>query len=116
MYATLVFVLRQLMPMQGDVAVAGSTLAVAALANPMRNRIQRVVDRRFNRTHTDAARTLSEFTDTLRRATDLDAVTAQLHTAVERTFQPEHLSVWVRQPEFKPGHAFHERASARPDT
>ncbi len=95
-YATLVFVLRQLMPLQGDLAVAGSTLAVAALANPMRNRIQRTVDRRFNRTHTDAAQALSEFTDTLRRATDLDAVSAQLHHAVERTFQPERLSVWVR--------------------
>lgn len=95
-YATLVFVLRQLMPLQGDVAVAGSTLAMAALANPMRSRIQRAVDRRFNRTHTDAARALSEFTDTLRRATDLDAVAAQLHSAVERTFQPERLSVWVR--------------------
>ena len=71
-YATLVFVLRQLMPLQGDLAVAGSTLAVAALANPMRNRIQRAVDRRFNRTHTDAARALSEFTDTLRTATDLE--------------------------------------------
>ncbi len=95
-YATLVFVLRQLLPLQGDLAVAGSTLAVAALANPMRNRIQRAVDRRFNRTHTDAAQALSEFTDTLRRATDLGAVSAQLHSAVERTFQPERLSVWVK--------------------
>jgi hypothetical protein len=62
----------------------------------MRNRIQQAVDRRFNRTHTDAAQALSEFTDTLRKATDLDAVAAQLHGAVERTFQPERLSVWVR--------------------
>jgi hypothetical protein len=96
LYATLVFVLRQLLPLQGDLAVAGSTLAVAALANPMRNRIQQAVDHRFNRTHTDAAQALSEFTDTLRRATDLGAVSAQLHSAVERTFQPEGLSVWVR--------------------
>lgn len=95
-YATLVFVLRQLLPLQGDLAVAGSTLAVAALANPMRNRIQQAVDRRFNRTHTDAAQALSEFTDTLRKATDLGAVSAQLHSAVERTFQPERLSVWVK--------------------
>ena len=95
-YATLVFGLRQLMPMQGDVAVAGSTLGVAALANPLRHRIQRAVDRRFNRTHSDAARTLSEFTDTLRRATDLEAVALQLHQAVDRTFQPERLSFWVR--------------------
>lgn len=96
MYATLVFVLRQLMPLQGDLAVAGSTLGVAALANPMRHRLKRAVDRRFNRTQVDAARTLSEFTDTLRRATDPDAVAAQLHSAVEGTFQPERLSVWVR--------------------
>jgi hypothetical protein len=98
MYATLVFVLRQLMPMQGDLAVAGSTLGVAALANPMRHRIQRAVDLRFNRTHTDAARTLAEFTDTLRTASDLKAVAAGLQGAVERTFQPERLSVWVRSP------------------
>lgn len=95
-YAALVFVLRQLMPLQGDVAVAGSTLAVAALANPMRNRIQRSVERRFNRTHTDAAQALSEFSDTLRRATDLNVVATELQGAVARTFQPEHLSVWVK--------------------
>ena len=95
-YAALVFVLRQLLPLQGDLAVAGSTLAVAALANPMRSRIQRGVNRRFNRTHTNAAQGLSEFTDTLQSATDLDAVAAQLHSAVERTFQPERLSVWVK--------------------
>jgi hypothetical protein len=97
-YATLVFVLRQLLPMQGDLAVAGSTLGVAALANPMRHRIQRAVDLRFNRTHSDAARTLSEFTKTLRTAGDLKAVTTELHSAVERTFQPDRLSVWVRSP------------------
>ena len=96
LYAVLVFGLRQMMPLQGDLAVAGSTLAVAALANPTRNRIQRAVDRRFNRSHTDAVRALSEFTDTLRRATDLDAVAAQLHSALDRTFQPERLSIWVR--------------------
>jgi hypothetical protein len=97
-YATLVFVLRQLMPLQGDLAVAGSTLGVAALANPMRNRIQRAVDLRFNRTHTDAARTLADFTKTLRTASDLKAVATELQGAVERTFQPERLSVWVRSP------------------
>jgi len=96
LYATLVFVLRQLLPAQGDMAVAGSTLAVAALANPMRNRIQQAVDRRFNRTHTDAAQALSEFIETLRRATDLGAVSVHLHGVVERTFQPERLSIWVR--------------------
>ncbi len=95
-YATLVFVLRQLMPMQGDLAVAGSTLGVAALANPMRHRIQRAVDRRFNRTHTDAARTLSEFTNTLRTASDLNLVTSELQGAIARTFQPDRVSIWMR--------------------
>jgi hypothetical protein len=97
-YATLVFALRQLMPLQGDLAVAGSTLGVAALASPMRHRIQRAVDRRFNRTHTDAARTLSEFTNTLQTTTSLKAVATELHSAVERAFQPDRLSVWVRSP------------------
>jgi hypothetical protein len=97
-YAALVFVLRQLMPMQGDLAVAGSTLGVAALASPMRHRIQRAVDVRFNRTHTDAARTLSEFTNTLQTTTSLKAVATELQIAVERAFQPDSLSVWMRSP------------------
>jgi hypothetical protein len=95
-FAVLVFVLRELTPGQGDLAVAGSTLGVAALANPMRIRIQRAVDLRFNRTYTDTARTLSEITNTLRTTSDLDAVVTQLHSAVERSFQPASLSVWVR--------------------
>jgi len=97
-YATLVVVLRQLMPMQGDLAVAGSTVGVAALANPMRQRIKRAVDLRFNRSHIDAARTLSEFTNTLRIASDLNVVATELHGVVARTFQPDRLSVWVRSP------------------
>jgi hypothetical protein len=96
LYVTLVVVLRQLMPMQSDLAVAGSTLGVAALANPMRQRLQRAVELRFNRSHTDAARTLSEFTNTLQTATGLKAVSTELQGAVERTFQPDRLSVWVR--------------------
>jgi hypothetical protein len=95
-YATLVFLLRQLMPLQGDLAVAGSTLGVAALANPMRNRLQRLMDHRFNRTHADAARTLSLFTNTLQTATGLKAVSTELQRAVERTFQPDGVSLWVR--------------------
>jgi hypothetical protein len=96
LYAALVFLLRQLTPTQGDLAVAGSTLGVAALANPMRRRIQHLVDLRFNRSHTDAARTLTQFTHTLRTATDLEAVASELQAAVARTFQPDRVSVWVR--------------------
>jgi hypothetical protein len=95
-YAALVFVLRELMPLQGDLAVAGSTLGVAALANPLRTRIQRAVDFRFNRTHADAERTLSEFSKTLRIASDSGAVIAQVQSAVERSFEPDSFSVWMR--------------------
>jgi hypothetical protein len=95
-YAALVFLLRQLTPMQGDLAVAVSTLGVAALANPLRRRIQRAVEYRFNRSHADASRTLTDFTETLRVATDLRAVANELQGAVTRTFQPARLSVWVR--------------------
>jgi hypothetical protein len=96
LYAALVFLLRQLTPTQGDLAVAGSTLGVAALANPVRRRIQGLVDLRFNRSHTDAARTLTEFIHTMRTATDLEAVATELQGTVARTFQPDRLSVWVR--------------------
>ena len=95
-YAALVFLLRGLMPLQGDLAVAGSTLGVAAVANPIRKSIQRAVDLRFNRTHTDTARALSEFTNTLRGAFDPEGVISQLQTAVDRSFQPDSLSVWTR--------------------
>jgi hypothetical protein len=97
-YAALVFVLRELIPLPGDLAVAGSTLGVAALANPMRHRIQRAVDLRFNRSHADAARTLSEFTNTLQTTASLKAVATELQNAVERTFQPDSCSVWMRSP------------------
>ena len=95
-YAGLIFLLRELMPMQGELAVAGSTLGVAALANPLRNRIQLAVERRFNRSHADTARTLSEFTDTLRGTSDPEGVIAQLQSAVGRSFQPDSFSVWMR--------------------
>lgn len=101
-YAALIFLLRQLTPMQGDLAVAASTLGVAALANPMRRRIQRAVEHRFYRTHADASQTLTEFTETLRIATDLRAVATELQGAVTRTFRPERLSVWVRAAQKRP--------------
>jgi uncharacterized protein YigA (DUF484 family) len=62
----------------------------------MRRRIQHLVDLRFNRSHTDAARTLTQFIHTLRTATDLQAVASELQAAVARTFQPDRVSVWVR--------------------
>jgi len=78
------------------VGVAASTLIAAALFNPLRKRIQHVVDRRFNRARYDAEATVAAFTARLRDAVEIDAVRADLLDAVNRAVQPTHASVWIR--------------------
>jgi hypothetical protein len=94
-YAGLVLLATRVLGFTAPVAVAASTLAAVALFTPVRRRVQRIVDRRFNRARYDADRTLAAFAARLQDAVDLDSVRTDLITAVHQALEPAHASVWL---------------------
>jgi len=104
-YFGLVFILQSLVRALGGqisqtpLVIVGSTLVIAALFQPLRRRIQQVIDRRFYRRKYDAAKTVEAFSATLRNELDLSQLREHLITVVQETMQPTHVSLWLRPPD-----------------
>jgi uncharacterized membrane-anchored protein len=94
-YVGMVALTTGLLPFSSPVGVAASTLAAVALFTPVRRRVQRLVDRRFNRARYDAQATVTAFASRLQATTDLDAVRGELLLAVHTAIEPTHVSVWI---------------------
>lgn len=95
-FFVVVTVLSSFLPATSELAVAGSTLAVAALFNPMRRRLQVWVDRRFNRTRFDAQQEVDRFAERLRTTHQIDGVAGEVIGVINRTMQPTSAAIWVR--------------------
>lgn len=96
-YFAAITVLTSILPAESELAVAGSTLAVAALFNPVRKRILRAVDRRFNRSRYDLEQVVDRFSRSLRSRVDRDDVVGAWIGVVSETMQPSSVGVWMRQ-------------------
>jgi hypothetical protein len=95
LYAALVLVATQVLRFHSTVTVAAATLAAAALFTPLRRRVQRLVDRRFNRARYDADRTVAAFAAQLKDALDPGSVRDDLIAVVDNALEPAHVSVWI---------------------
>jgi hypothetical protein len=98
-FAGLVLLTTRVLPFSSPVGVAASTLAAAGLFSPLRGRLQRLVDRRFNRARYDAEATVAAFAARLRGAADVDTVLDELAATAGRSLEPAHVTVWVRAAE-----------------
>jgi hypothetical protein len=96
-FVGLIALTTDVLALSGRVGVAASTLAAAALFNPLRVRVQRLVDRRFNRARYDAEATVAAFTGRLRDAVEIDAVRDDLLETVRRALSPAHASIWIKR-------------------
>ena len=94
-YAGLVLLATRVLPISSPVAVAGATLAAAALFNPLRRAVQQAVDRRFNRARYDADQMVTAFAARLKDAADLDSLRDDLASVVQQALEPAHVSVWI---------------------
>jgi hypothetical protein len=95
-FVGIVLLTTRVLPFSSPVGVAASTLAAAALFTPLRNRLQRLVDRRFNRARYDAEALVAAFSTRLRDAVDPETVLSELAAAAGGSLQPAHVSVWVK--------------------
>ena len=98
LYAGLVLLATQVLSVSSPVAVAAATLAAAALFNPLRRRVQRGLDRRFNRARYDADQMITAFAAQLQGAVNLGTVRDDLTEVVRTALEPAHVSIWIRQP------------------
>ena len=98
LYAGLVLLATQVLSVSSPVPVAAATLAAAALFNPLRRRVQRGLDRRFNRARYDADQMITAFAAQLQGAVNLGTVRDDLTEVVHTALEPAHVSIWIRQP------------------
>jgi len=97
-YLGCVALLTKILPFRGSVGIAVAVLAAAALFNPLRRRVQALVNRRFDRARYDAERVVAQFSVQLREQVDLDVLGADLLGVVNQVLAPEHLALWLNKP------------------